>query len=78
MAIPAILRQLGKNAVSSSLSPMMNKVKASLSQIAEQNPEFADEIQLAATNPKEAFYRMAQKKGVNANDVLNDVLKQFR
>ena len=56
----------------------MNKVNTALSQIAEQNPEFADEIHLAATNPKAAFYRLAEKKGVNANDVLDDVLKQLR
>ena len=57
---------------------MMNNVNTALSQIAEQNPEFADEIHLAATDPKAAFYRLAEKKGVNANDVLNDVLKQLR
>jgi len=84
MAIPGILQQIAKS------SPMMSKVKqlmgmvngsqnpqAMLNQMMMQNPQLKqvmDYVQQSGGDPKTAFYSMADKMGVNPQDIL-DMLK---
>jgi len=84
MAIPGILQQIAKS------SPMMSKVKqlmgmvngsqnpqAMLNQMMMQNPQLKqvmDYVHQSGGDPKTAFYSMADKMGVNPQDIL-DMLK---
>lgn len=84
MAMPGILQQIAKS------SPMMQKVKqmmgivngsqnpqALLNQMIMQNPQLKqvmDYVQQSGGDPKTAFYSMADKMGVNPQDIL-DMLK---
>lgn len=84
MAMPGILQQIAKS------SPMMAKVKqlmgmvngsqnpqAMLNQMMMQNPQLKqimDYVQQSGGDPKTAFYSMADKMGVNPQDIL-DMLK---
>jgi len=84
MAMPGILQQIAKS------SPMMQKVKqmmgivngsqnpqALLNQMMINNPQLKqvmDYVQQSGGDPKTAFYSMADKMGVNPQDIL-DMLK---
>lgn len=84
MALPGILQQLART------SPMTARIKqlmgmvnsaqnpqAMLNELMTSNPnlkEVMDYIQQSGGNPKTAFYSMADKMGVNPQDVL-DLLK---
>lgn len=84
MAMPGILQQIAK------ASPMMQKVKqmmgivngsqnpqALLNQMMTNNPQLKqvmDYVQQSGGDPKTAFYSMADKMGVNPQDIL-DMLK---
>ena len=63
----------------SRLKEMMSAVKNPhmiLSQMANTNPDLASVLQTSNGDYKKAFYSMAQKKGINPDDVLNQ-LKTF-
>lgn len=84
MALPGILTQIAKS------SPMMGKVKqmmgmvgnsqnpsAMFSQMMMNNPQLKQVMDIVKENggdPKTAFYSMADKMGVNPQDIL-DMLK---
>lgn len=86
MTIPAILEQLGAKqteAVSSS-SPLMNNARqmwqlvksakdprATMNQIIHNSPQIREVMEMAGNDPKTAFYKLAEKKGVNPDDILN-------
>lgn len=61
------------------LKQMMNAMKNPhmiLSQMANTNPDLANILQASGGDYKKAFYSMAERKGVNPDDVLNQ-LKTF-
>ena len=61
------------------LKQMMSAMKNPhmiLSQMANTNPDLASVLQASGGDYKKAFYSMAEKKGVNPDDVLNQ-LKTF-
>ena len=76
-----MLQMLNKtNPVMSQLQPLFNMVKASrnpqamLSQIAQTNPQLRqtlDFVNRSGGDPKSAFYKMAEEKGVNPEDILS-------
>lgn len=55
---------------------MMNFVKtaknpqAALTQLANSNPQVKQVLQLAGSNPKQAFYDLARQKGINPDDII--------
>ena len=81
MGIPGILQQLAKT------SPMMQQVKqmigmvnaaqnpqAMISQLMNNNPQMKpvmDAINAAGGDPQKAFYGMAEKMGVDPQEILN-------
>ena len=81
MGIPGILQQLART------SPMMQQVKqmigmvnasqnpqAMISQMMNNNPQMKpimDAINAAGGDPKKAFYGMAEKMGVDPQEILN-------
>lgn len=65
-------------------SPMMNNIKQmmqfvksannpqeALTQLANTNPQVRQALEIAGSNPKEAFYALAKQRGINPDDVLN-------
>lgn len=63
----------------SRLKQMMNTMKNPhmiLSQMANTNPDLANVLQASNGDYKKAFYSMAERKGINPEDVLNQ-LKTF-
>lgn len=51
-----------------------NNPQALMQSLAMQNPQMKqvmDYVQQSGGDPKQAFYKMAQEKGVNPEDVLN-------
>ena len=81
MVIPRILQQLAKT------SPMMQQVRqmigmvnasqnpaAMINQLISNNPQMKpvmDAINAAGGDPQKAFYGMAEKMGVNPQEILN-------
>ena len=48
--------------------------QAMLSNIAAQNPQFADVLNMCnSKDPREVFYAMCQQRGINPNDILNQL-----
>lgn len=48
--------------------------QAVLQQVAKKNPQVAQVMQmLQGRNPQEVFYAMCQQRGVNPNDILNQL-----
>ena len=84
MAIPSVLLQLAKtNPMMGRIKQMMSAVKmaqnpqAMLNELMMSNPnlkEVMDFIQQSGGNPTTAFYSMADKMGVNPQDIM-DLLK---
>ena len=84
MALPGILQQLARtNPMTARIKQLMGMVnsaqnpQAMLNELMTSNPnlkEVMDYIQQSGGNPKTAFYSMADKMGVNPQDVL-DLLK---
>jgi len=87
MAIPAILQQLGNQ--TAPLPPQVGQIRrmmqavqtaqnptAMLQQMAMQNPQVRQAMQIMsmARDPRQAFYMLAQQKGVDPQQVL-DALK---
>lgn len=63
----------------SRLKQMVSTIKnphAILSQMANTNPDLASVLQASGGDYKKAFYSMAERRGVNPDDVLNQ-LKTF-
>ena len=81
MAIPGILQQLAQS------SPMMQQIRQMIGMVnASQNPQMRinqmlsnnpqmkpvmDVIQQAGGDPKKAYYSMAEKMGVDPQEILN-------
>lgn len=48
--------------------------QAALNMLAQKNPQMAQVIQLVGgRNPQEVFYEMCRQKGVNPDDILNQL-----
>ena len=45
-----------------------------IQQALQRNPQVQQLIQLSNNDPKQAFYNLAEQKGINPNDIL-DILK---
>ena len=81
MSMPGILQQIAKS------NPMLNQIKnmmsmisgaqnpqAMMNQLMMNNPQLKqamDLIKQAGGDPKSAFYALAEKKGVNPDDIIN-------
>jgi len=81
MAIPGILQQIAKsNPMTAKIKQMMSMVNGSqnpqmmLNQLMTANPnlkQVMDFIQESGGDPKTAFYSMADKMGVDPQEILN-------
>ena len=81
MSLPPILQQLqGSNAGMAQIRNMMDMVRsagnpqAMMSQLAQSNPQLRnvmDIVNQSGGDPKAAFYRLAQERGVDPNQILN-------
>lgn len=80
--IPQILQQLSasQNPGLGQIKNMMNIVKsagnpqAMLSQMMQSNPQIKQAMNIVSQyggDPKQAFYALAQQKGVNPDEILN-------
>ena len=51
----------------------MNNPQAMLTQMAQSNPQAKQVLDLmnSGTSPKDLFYKMAEEKGVDPNEILN-------
>ena len=58
------------------MAGMMKNPHMILSQMANTNPDLANVLQASGGDYKKAFYSLAQKKGVNPEEILNE-LKTF-
>ena len=82
MVIPQILQQLGGRAASPQMGQiknMMQMVKAAknpqamMQMMAQQNPQISQVMNFVQQNggdPKTAFYKLAEQRGVNPDEVL--------
>ena len=80
MAIPGILQQLaGSSPMMQNIKQMMNMVNTAqnpqlmMNQLLSNNPQMKqamDIINQAGGDPKKAFYAMAEKHGVDPNQIL--------
>lgn len=52
----------------------INNPQAMIQQALQRNPQVQQLIQLSNNDPKQAFYNLAEQKGINPNDIL-DILK---
>ena len=63
----------------SNIWEMYNKVRsapnpgAMMRQFAESNPQIREALEEAGSNPREAFFRKAQKLGINAEEFLSQL-----
>ena len=83
MAIPAILQALNRNAISPQLTQikqMMQMVRgagnpnAMLQAMLSRNPQYAQAMQLiqqSGGDAQAAFYKLAEQKGVDPNEILS-------
>lgn len=81
MAIPGILQQIAKsNPLFQNVRRMMGMVNASqnpqavLNQLVTSNPQLKqvmDVINQYGGDPKQAFYSLAEKNGIDPNEILN-------
>lgn len=84
MALPGILQQIARsNPMMSQIKSMMGMVNSAqnpqmmLNQLLNNNPHIKqamDVINQCGGDPKTAFYKLAEQKGVNPQDIL-DMLK---
>lgn len=69
--------QVGNLAPLKNMMTMLNGAQnpqAALNMIAQQNPQMAQVMQLVqGRNPQEVFYEMCKQKGVNPDDILNQL-----
>lgn len=85
MSLPAILQQLGMRAMQQNpnlarIKELMNTVKTAqnpqtaLQALINNNPQLKQAMDLVQQNggdPEKAFYKLAEEKGVNPDDILN-------
>ena len=83
MAMNPMLQSLNQSRLAQNLTPiknMMNMVKSAgnpqmmLQQMISQNPQMKQVMDLVNQNggdPKAAFYKMAEEKGINPDEILN-------
>ena len=85
MAIPQILQQLGGGqglTISPQIKQMIQMVRsannpqAMINQLMQTNPQMKqvmDVVRASGNDPKKAFYALAQQKGINPDDILNQL-----
>lgn len=89
MAVPAILQQLGRQN-NSAASPQMQNLRrmvgmirgardpnALMQQMLQQNPTMQQAMEYVRQNggdPKAAFYKLAQERGIDPQSVMNNIL----
>ena len=83
MAIPQILQQLGGGVmIPPQIKQMMQAVKcagnpqAMLNQLMQTNPQFKqamDFVKASGNDPKAAFYRLAERRGINPQAILDQL-----
>ena len=83
MAMPQILQQLGGGVtIPPQIKQMFQMVKsagnpnAMIAQLEQMNPQMKQVIDLvraSGNDPKAAFYRLAQQRGVNPQDILDQL-----
>lgn len=81
MAIPGIIQQLARSSpMMGQIKQMMNMVSGAqdpmgmLRQLMDRNPQMKqvmDVISNAGGDPRQAFYALAQQKGVDPQEILN-------
>ena len=81
MAIPGIIQQLARSSpMMGQIKQMMNMVSGAqdpmgmLRQMMDRNPQMKqvmDVISNAGGDPRQAFYALAQQKGVDPQEILN-------
>ena len=80
--LPQILQQLGGIAINPQIKQMMQMIRsagnpqAMLNQLAQTNPQVKqvmDVIKASGNDPKRAFYALAEQKGVNPQDILDQL-----
>jgi len=81
MAMPGILQQIAKsNPMMGQIKQMMGMVNAAqnpqmaMNQLLSQNPnmkQVMDIINQSGCDPKTAFYKLAEQKGVDPQEILN-------
>ena len=81
MALPGILQQIARaNPMMSQIKNMMGMVNSAqnpqmmMNQLVSSNPHLKqamDLINQCGGDPKTAFYKLAEQKGVDPNDILN-------
>ena len=90
MSIPQILQQLGGNKAA---SPMMQQIKQmastvklaqnpqmALNQLIQNNPQMKQVMQIvnmSGKSPEQVFYALAERKGVNPQEILNELKQAF-
>lgn len=89
MAVPAILQQLGRQN-NPAASPQMQNLRrmvgmirgardpnALMQQMLQQNPTMQQAMEYVRQNggdPKAAFYKLAQERGIDPQSVMNNIL----
>ena len=75
-----ILNHNGGYQISPQIKQLMNMVNGSgnpqqaIMQAAQQNPQLAQIMKMCQNgNPQQLFYALCQQKGVNPNDILNQL-----
>lgn len=77
------MNPLGNNDAPGNLAPIKNMLamlngvqnpQAVLNMLAQKNPQFAQVMQLVqGRNPQEVFYEMCKQRGINPDDILNQL-----
>lgn len=83
MAIPQILQQLGGGVtIPPQIKQMMQMIRsagnpqAMINQMMMTNPQIKqamDFVKASGVDPKAAFYRLAEQRGINPQDILNQL-----
>ena len=80
MNMPQILQQLQNQGPLGNLGQIkqmvqmfksMGNPQAMISQMAQNNPQVAQLINQAGGDPRKAFYDLAQRKGINPDEILS-------
>ena len=77
------MNPLGNNSTPGNLAPLKNMLsmlngvqnpQAALQMLAQKNPQMAQVMSLVqGRNPQEVFYEMCKQRGVNPDDILNQL-----
>ena len=80
--IPQILTQLNGGLIPPQIKQMMQMVRtagdpqAMISQLVQTNPQMRQAMELikaSGNDPRRAFYALAEQKGINPDDILNQL-----